>query len=266
MTLYRPVALVTGASSGIGEVFARRLSQRGYRVILVARRKEKLEKLAAELQNSDVLAADLAVDSGLSAVEARITAEPNLEFLVNNAGFGVVGRFHKSNADDQHRMHMLHVIAIERLTYAALQGMAERNAGNIVNVSSVAGFINSPNNVGYCATKAWINSFTEGLYLELKSMNSAVKIQSLCPGFTYSEFHDVINMDRSLIPASLWMTAESVVDSSLKNLEKNRLYAVPGWRYRLIVGFLSGIPRFIKHSVALKYGDSRMRRGKNDSR
>ncbi len=248
------VALVTGASSGIGEAFARKLSGMGYRLLLVARRQERLEKLAAELQNADVLAADLTLDSDLRRIEDRAASEPELEFLVNNAGFGVHGAFHETPIESQDRMHRLHVIAIERLTHAALTRMIGRRKGNIINVSSVAGFFAHPLNVSYCATKAWINSFTEGLYIELKAIHSPVRIQALCPGFTYSEFHDSAGMDRSVIPRSLWMSAEDVVDASLRSLKRNELFVVPGWRYRLFVRLYPCIPRALSHRLTIKFG------------
>jgi uncharacterized protein len=249
-----PVALVTGASSGIGETFARKLAGKGYRLILVARRKERLENLAAELIHAEVLSADLAVDSDLKAVEQRIASEPRLEFLVNNAGFGVPGLFWEANAEAQDRMHRVHINAIEQLTRGALKGMVKRRKGNVINVSSVAGFLHTPYSVSYCSTKAWINSFTEGLYIELKGIHSPVRVQALCPGFTHSEFHDVIRMDRSRIPRSLWMTAEDVVDASLRGLERNRMIVVPGWRYRLFLAIFPRIPRFLRHRLSIKYG------------
>ena len=252
-----PVALVTGASSGIGEVFARKLSQKGYHLILVARRKERLEKLSAELGNAEVLAADLAADSDLHAVEQRIASEPGLEFLVNNAGFGIQGSFYEASLEAQDRMHRLHIIAIERLTHAALKGMVERLKGSIINVSSVAGFLSTPYNVSYCSTKAWINNFTEGLYLELRCDRSPVRVQALCPGFTYTEFHDTLGMDRGVVPRSLWMSAEHVVDASLRGLEHNRWMVVPGWRYRLFLSLYRWFPRPLRHSIAVKYGSSR---------
>jgi short-subunit dehydrogenase len=132
----------------------------------------------------------------------RIGAEPGLEFLVNNAGFGIQGLYFESHLEAQDKMHRLHIIAIEQLTHAALRGMVERRKGNIINVSSVAGFLATPYNTSYCATKAWINTFTEGIYLELKATHSPVRIQSLCPGFTHSEFHTVAGMDRDTIPRS----------------------------------------------------------------
>lgn len=256
----RPVALVTGASSGIGEVFAQKLSAMGYRLVLVARRKQRLEKLAAELPDAEVLPADLAIDSDLRTVEARIAATPDLAFLVNNAGFGVHGAFSDSDIEAEDRMHRLHVIATERLTHAALKGMTARAAGNIINVSSVAGFFATPFNVSYCATKAWINSFTEGIYLELKSLHSPVRIQALCPGFTYTEFHDVLGMDRSTIPSFLWMSAESVIEASLRGLVQNRLFVIPGRRYSCFVAVYRWFPRTLKHYLAIRY----VRMGNNE--
>jgi hypothetical protein len=252
-------ALVTGASSGIGEVFARRLSGLGFRLILVARRKARLDRLASELRNADVLAADLAIDSDLRKVEDRIAAESELEFLINNAGFGVQGVFPETPRDMQDRMHRLHVIAIERLTHAALRGMVKRRRGNIINVSSVAGFFPTPFNVSYCATKAWITSFSEGLSMELQATRSPVRVQALCPGFTHSEFHDVVKMDRSMIPSYMWMTAEEVVDTSLRRLKSNKPIVIPGWRYRLLVGFSRWIPRLLLHAGARRFAQSRIK-------
>jgi hypothetical protein len=254
MSAGEPVALVTGASSGIGAVFARRLAARGYKLILVARRRDRLNQLAAEAGSSEVLAADLTVESDLNRVRERICAEPRLEFLVNNAGFGTLERFADADLEGQDRMHRLHVVAVVHLTHAALRGMVERRKGNIINVSSVAAFLHNPCNVSYGATKAWINSFTEGICVELKSIGSPVRVQALCPGFTYSEFHDAMGVDRSLIPRSLWMTAESVVDASLRGLEHKKLIVVPGWRYRLFVCAQRWLPRPVRHAIALKYG------------
>jgi uncharacterized protein len=255
----RKVALVTGASSGIGAVFARRLSEQGFDLILVARRRERLERLASELAGAEVLVADLAVDADLRRVEERIAAEPDLECLVNNAGFGSQGRFREAGLEIQDRMHRLHVIATLRLTHAALGVMLARARGSIINVSSVAGFLHNPFSVSYGATKAWINSFTEALYVELKSAGSPIRIQALCPGFTVSEFHDVLGIDRSVIPRSLWMSAEEVVETSLRSLEQDKVIVIPGWRYRWFVRFQQRLPRFVRHAIAMKYGNIRSR-------
>jgi short-subunit dehydrogenase len=249
-----PAALITGASSGIGETFARELSRKGYRVLLVARRRERLLKLAEALVNAEVLQADLSLEAHLHQLEERIASEPDLEFLVNNAGFGVPGRFHEADIGELDRMYRVHVIAIERLTHAALKEMVPRAKGSIINVSSVAGFFNTLNSTSYCSTKAWINSFTEGLYLELKNMGSPVRVQALCPGFTHTEFHDVIKMDRSRIPAIMWMTSERVVEESLKGLAKNRMIVIPGRHYRLFVKLLHLMPQSLKRFIAIKMG------------
>jgi short-subunit dehydrogenase len=254
----RPLALVTGASSGIGAAFARKLAARGYDLVLVARRAGRLAEAARAIQAShsvrvNCLPADLTCDAELRAVEDRIAASPDLEFLVNNAGFGLAGRFFSSPLEGQDRMHRLHVLATMRLTHAALQGMVARGRGRIVNVSSVSGFGQNPGSVSYCATKTWMNSFTEGLYLELKSAGSPVRVQALCPGFTLSEFHDAMRFDRKRIPAWMWMSADTVVETSLSALDRGRLFVVPGWRYRLLVSLMKAFPRSVYHSLAIAY-------------
>jgi short-subunit dehydrogenase len=247
------LALITGASSGIGATFARRLAANGYRLILVARRLDRLESLASELGNAEVLQADLAEESGLQLVEKRILAAPDLTLLVNNAGFGSMGRFFEIPVDSQDRMHRLHVIATMRLTHAALSGMVPRGAGAIINVSSVAGFGQNPGSISYCATKAWMNSFTEGLDIELKTAQSPVKVQALCPGFTITEFQDVIGMERRRIPNRLWMKAEDVVDASLKGLARDELIVVPGRFYKVIRRLQSWAPRSLRVAVTLRF-------------
>jgi len=251
-------ALITGASSGIGAVFARKLAQRGYDLVLVARRRERLEALTRELEEkhsigAEALAADLARDDDLARVEERIRSAATLELLVNNAGFGTRGWFHEADLEPHDRMHRLHVLATLRLTHAAVQGMTARGRGGIVNVSSVAGFVQTPGSTSYVATKAWMISFTEGLHLELKATGSPVKVQALCPGFTYSEFHDVVGMDRKRIPQAWWMKAEEVVEASLRGLERGKLTVVPGWRYRLLVLLLGLLPRALLHAGSIKY-------------
>lgn len=246
------LAAVTGASSGIGSVFARALAARGYSLLLVARRRDRLEELAREL-NAEVLVADLTDDADLHRVEARLREAENLELLVNNAGFGVSGPFAAADIEDQDSMHRLHITATLRLTHAGLAGMVARGRGGVINVSSVAGFLTNPGAISYCATKTWINSFTEGLYLELKSAGSPVRVQALCPGFTYSEFHDTAKMDRTkLAPPSMWLPAEQVVAESLAGLDRGRLFVIPGFRYRALVAVLNCIPRPWKRALLIR--------------
>lgn len=253
----KPLALVTGASAGIGTAFARRLAKDGYGLILVARRRDRLEQLAHELGGAEVIEADLTREADLERVAARIGGEPSLELLVNNAGFGIMGAFFEVPPEGQEQMHRLHVMATLRLTHAALHGMVERKKGGIINVSSVAAWGLSPGNVSYCATKAWMNVFTEGLDLELRSVGSPVKVQALCPGFTLSEFHDVAKMDRKTIPAWLWMKAEDVVDESLAGLARGKLIVVPGRFYKTLVMFLRWVPKWVHRSGAQRYARRR---------
>ena len=220
--------MVTGASSGIGAEFARRLARDGFALILVARRREQLEHLAGELGGAEILTADLTLDEELTRVEARIASAPDLDLLVNNAGFGTRGRFWEASLEGQERMHRLHVMATMRLTRAALAAMVPRGRGGVINVSSVAGFGQSPGNISYCATKAWMNSFTEGLDLELRGAGSPVRVQALCPGFTITEFHDAMGTSRDGIPAWLWMRAGDVVDASLRGLQARPPVRGPG--------------------------------------
>lgn len=249
--------MVTGASSGIGAAYARRLAAEGYDLILVARRKDRLEKLAEELQTShgveaEILAADLTGDADLRRVEERIAHAGDLEFLVNNAGFGTRGLFFQADVEGQDRMHRLHVLAAVRLSHAALSVMVARGKGNLVNVSSVAAFGQSPGNAGYCATKAWMNSFTEGLCLDLAADGSPVTVQALCPGYTLTEFHDTSGIGRDHVPESWWMSAEDVVAASLRGLAHGKLVVVPGWRYKIYVFLLKALPGFLVRSLALR--------------
>lgn len=243
----RPVAVVTGASSGIGEVFARKLAV-GHDLLLIARRRERLEALAAELAGQwggrvEVLEADLATEAGVAAAAERIAAEANLDLLVNNAGFGVSGSFWETDLGRQEEMHRLHVMAVVRLCHAALQKMVARNSGGIINVASVASFVHAPGSASYGATKAWMTHFTEGLSLDLKAAGSAVQVQALCPGFTYSEFHDVLGRDRAkLAPKAWWLDTEFVVEESLQGLRGGKLFVVPDWKYRALVGVVPRLP------------------------
>jgi short-subunit dehydrogenase len=248
----QPLALITGASAGIGATFARRLARDGYRTVLVARRQDRLDALARELGGAETIAADLTNDADLRRVEERLSAEPAIDLLVNNAGFGTQGCFFEIPVDSQDEMHRLHVMATMRLTHAALPGMVKRRKGGIINVSSVSGFMQSPGGVSYCATKAWMNSFTEGLDLELKSVGSPVRVQALCPGFTITEFHDVMKMDRKKVPAWMWLKAEDVVEMSLEGLKRDRPIVVTGGFYKLIVASTRIMPRWLNRALTMR--------------
>lgn len=243
----RPLAAITGASSGIGEVFARKLAA-SHDLLLIARRGDRLQALAAELSATHgtvvaVLVADLTDEHQLATVAQRLSDEPALGLLVNNAGLGSRGLFWDTPLDLQDRMHRLNVLAVLHLSHAALRNMVPRSAGAIINVASVAGFVRRAGSVSYGATKAWVLAFTEALHLELRRIGSPVTVQALCPGFTYSEFHDRMQIDRLKIASkSFWLRAEFVVDASLMALRSGRLFVIPGWRYKMIVHTIAYLP------------------------
>jgi short-subunit dehydrogenase len=262
--LSRSLAVITGASSGIGMAFARKLAA-SHNLLLVARREERLNELAAQITKDSgavvtVLRADLTNEEDLSIVADKIAGESNLDLLINNAGFGTMGLFWEAGIKGQEQMHRLHVMATVRLTHAGLGKMVRSNSGGIINVASVSAFFRVSGNASYAATKSWITSFTEGLYLELKSVHSAVKVQALCPGFTYSEFHDLMHVDReSLAPSLFWLRAEDVVDESLRALQLGKLFVIPGWRYKAIVSLISKLPTSLR--LSLEKAGPRKRRG-----
>jgi short-subunit dehydrogenase len=264
----RPLAAITGASSGIGAMFARKLAARGYDLLLIARRADRLRSLAAELSDlyhiaAEPLEADLVNHDDLDRVAERIRTAPQLGLLVNNAGFGSRGLFFEIDVRGQEEMHQLHVIATLRLTHAALVNLVPRRTGGVINVASLAGFGQSPGSISYNATKTWMNSFTKGVALELAVKKSPVKVQALCPGFTLSEFHDTLKMDRGAIPSSLWLTAEFVVDESLRGLDAGRLFVIPGWRYRLILRVMKAMPAPLLRKLSIR-GAGQFRRPRNE--
>ena len=231
-------ALITGASSGLGAEFARQLALRGFDLVLVARRKERLDKLASELQQEhaihvDVLPTDLAEEREIQEVERHILENEPLDLLVNNAGFGMHGKFAELDISKHLTMIQIHDIACVRLTHAALPGMISRNQGGIINVSSISGLV-TLGNITYGTTKAFQVIFSEALQMELSG--TGIRIQVLCPGYIYTEFHDkqdLSGFQRSKIPNFLWTSAKQVVSVSLKGLEKGKVVVVPGTIYRL---------------------------------
>lgn len=232
--------VITGASSGIGAAFARRLAASGYDLILVARREERLTALARELEQHhpvqvEVLAADLANTEDVGAVERRVAQLDNLTFLINSAGFGTSGKFASSDLTKQMQMIEVHVLASVRLSHAALPAMITRQAGAIINLSSVASFVPAPGSVTYCATKTYLNVFSQALQAELSG--TGVRVQALCPGLTHTEFHDspeFAAFGYRRIPEALWMSAEEVVSHSLECVRRNNVICVPGFKNRLM--------------------------------
>jgi len=237
-------AVVTGASSGIGAVFARKLAAQGYHLVVVARREGLLNELREELESKhnirvEVAPADLAEPDQLESLSQRVAEIPDLEMLVNNAGFGTMGTFTQIDAKRHRDMIQVHVVAAVQLTRTALPGMIERARGAIINVSSIAAWLHLAGNGQYSATKLYLNAFSESLQDELRE--AGVKVQALCPGFTYTGFHDteeLAGFDRNHIARGLWMQADDVVDYSLAALKRNRVIVIPGWKNRLLARVL----------------------------
>jgi hypothetical protein len=237
-------AVVTGASSGIGETFARRLAGDGFDLVLVARREERLEAMADEMRRkngvrAEALVADLSVREEIHRVADGVRGIETLELLINNAGFGMPDDFHEADLQKNIEMINVHVLATTCLCHAALTGMVRRHRGSIINVSSVAAFLPMPHAATYCSTKAFIRLFSEALSMEVK--DAGVRVQALCPGYTITGFHDtplLKNFDRSAIPKGLWMSSEDVVTASLKALARDKCVCIPGSKNRVLVALL----------------------------
>ncbi len=258
----RPVALITGASAGIGKVFAQRLAASGHDLLLVARDGVRLQALADELSlqygiEAEALPADLSRDEGMRTVANRIAQMERLDYLVNNAGFGSKGKLVNRPVAEQATMLELHVMAPMLLCRAALPAMIVRKSGKIINVSSVASFIYSAGNVNYCATKSYLRVFTEGLATELAG--TGVNVQALCPGFTHTEFHDRAAIDMKSTPGFLWLEATRVVDDSLAQSERNGPpVCIPSVRYKVIVLLIRYLPKWIERAIRTPLMKSRV--------
>lgn len=248
---HRPRALITGASAGIGAVYARRLAAEGYDLVLTARRLERLQLLAAELESAHsadcmIIQADLA-DPDAPADICRKLAESGrgVDLLVNNAGYGVPGYYTSEPWEAQRDFLQVMVTAVSELSYRLLPPMQSRGRGGIINVASLAGIV--PGSAGhtlYAGVKAFMIKFSEALAME--NTGTGIRIQALCPGFTYSEFHDVIGTRDivSRLPDYMWLTAEEVVRISLEKFRDPRapVVVVPGRVNRFIAMLARKLP------------------------
>jgi len=246
-------ALVTGASSGIGEAFARRLAAEGVAdLVLVARREARLTALATELgarhgTSCEVLVADLADADDRARVEARLAEpapRPRIDLLVNNAGLGTTGRFHALPADGEEHEIDVNVIALVRLTRAALGSMVDRARGTIINVSSLAGEQPSPGAATYAATKAFVTLFGETLHLEARG--TGVTVTTVLPGYTRTEFADHSGAaadGRWRPPSFIWLAADQVATAALDAAAHGRALCIPGRGYRVVAALTSPLPR-----------------------
>jgi short-subunit dehydrogenase len=227
------LALITGASSGIGAAFARRLARDGHDLILVGRRRERLDRLAEELAvAAEVRVHDLAVPAEVAALETRIREAEGLSVLVNNAGFGGYGKFAEVEPDQLEDQIRVQSIVVARLTRAALPAMIAQGRGTVINVSSRLAFSATlagprlPDRAVYAATKSFINVLTRILATELAG--TGVRVQALCPGLVRTEFHSRMGLDPTRFPPELVMSPEDLVEASLRGLALGEVVCIPG--------------------------------------
>ncbi|MFP4459928.1 MAG: SDR family NAD(P)-dependent oxidoreductase [Candidatus Zixiibacteriota bacterium] len=232
-------ALITGASSGIGRSFTKILAQKGANLIIVARRDEILQNIKKELEEKYdtkiiVFQCDLADEKQIANL-CEFIRENDIDLLINNAGFGTSKYFYEKDIEDEIKMIDVHDSATIRLIHAALPNMIDKDNGIIINVSSVAAYTHVAGNTTYGATKAFLNAFSLALQKELAGKN--IKIQALCPGFTYSGFHDTEEyekFDRNDIPSIFWMKSDKVAEISLKKLKYRKTVIIPGFMNHLV--------------------------------
>jgi short-subunit dehydrogenase len=239
----RTTALITGASAGLGAEFARQLAAQGHNLVLVARDQARLQATAAELEQrygirAEVLSADLTDDGGVAAVVERLTATGRpVGVLVNNAGTGLLHNFERNDIAEEKQHLKLHVETAMELAHAALQGMLERRSGRIINVASFAAFV--PRGT-YSAAKAWLLSFSR--WANLAYGPRGVNVTAVCPGFTHTEFHDRMGMDKSVTPAWTWLTAERVVREGLADNLRGKAVSIPSKRYKVLAAAAGVLP------------------------
>ncbi len=237
-------ALVTGATAGLGRAFVDRLAGEGYDLVLVARTEDRLRAVADEVVaqrgvHAEVLAADLAEPDDLDRVAARVAStDAPIDLLVNNAGFGLNAPFLDTTAEQQEHYLDVLVRAVLRLSHAAAGAMAARGHGAIINVGSVAAF--APLNT-YSAHKAWVTTFSQALAAELAPRG--VQVMAFNPGFVRTEFHQRAGMSTSDIPDAMWLDADEVVATALRDLRRGRDLSIPDLRYKGLVAAMRHLPQ-----------------------
>ena len=257
----RPVALITGPTSGIGGGYARRYARDGYDLVLVARDVERLKQLASELEvlmgsagSVEILPADLTAAADREKVADRLGG--GVRVLVNNAGFGTSGEFWTADAALLQSQLDVNVTAVMRLTHAALPAMLDAGAGTVINVASVAGLVPGRGST-YSASKAWVVAFTEGLAGGLHG--TGVGVHAVCPGFVHTDFHARAGIDMTKLPSFMWLEVDDVVSTSLADIAAGKVISVPGIQYKALVGAGRLIPRGLMRSVVKRAGGGRGR-------
>lgn len=250
-------ACITGATSGIGASFAKKLALQGYNLLITGRRKGKIQSLAQNLTKDyavkvKTFLVELSDKQALTSFISTIQKMDNLEILINNAGFGKKGLFHIQDFRIQEQMIKVHCLAPMQLTHAVLPQMVNKGRGAVINVSSTSAFSPFPSNAIYSASKDFLINFSESIYLELRG--TGVKIQALCPGITRTEFHQRMGLDQNRVykKRGLWkaLDPDKVVDISLGCLKKEKVICVPGLNNKIIRNLTKILPRWILYRKA----------------
>lgn len=252
----RNLALITGASSGIGKSFAYKFASLGYDLLLVGRRENLLREICNDIfikysVNAEYMILELSNDEDVNRLISNMERMNNLEVLINNAGFGLEDDFIASPLNKNIEMIKVHDILPVKLIYSAIPLLKDKHNPVIINVSSIASFLISPSNEMYCASKAFLTSFSESLSLSLKKHN--IKVQVLCPGFTLTDFHAKLGYDVNNPSFKRFMSSDKVVEISLKYLKKDKVICIPGLIYKLVKVFVNLIPRGIFYKLVLFY-------------
>ena len=243
-SIERKTACITGATSGIGAAFAKKLAEQGYDLIITGRREKIIESLSNDLSkehkiNVEVIIAELSDDKNLDSLAAKIRRIDNLEMLVNNAGFNKESFFPEEDFATYEKMLKVHNLSLMRLCHNVLPNMVSVGKGTIINVSSMGGLTPLPMSAVYSASKSFTKYFTESIYLELRG--TGVKVQVLCPGMTITHFHERLGYDKKTYYKDKGlkkaMTPQEVVDISLRYLEKDKVICIPG-RHNQFLSFL----------------------------
>jgi len=255
----RPVALITGPTSGLGAGFARRYAIDGYDLVLAARDADRLGCLAAELHDEagaqvEVLVADLAVEADRAKVADRLAA--GVRVLVNNAGFGTSGEFWTADLALLQSQLDVNVTAVMQLTHAALPPMLAAHEGTVINVASVAGLLPGRGST-YSASKAWVISFSEGLANGLG--DTGVGVHALCPGFVHTEFHARAGIDMAKTPSFLWLEVDDVVRECMADVARGKVVIVPGLQYKALTTGGRVVPRNLVRAMTKIVGNGRKR-------
>ncbi len=242
------IAVITGATSGIGAAYASKFAQLGYDLIITGRRKEKIDANAVLIRhkynvNVDVILTELSEKEGIKKLIDCIK-EKKIEVLVNNAGFGANSLYQASDLAIMEQLVKVNVIAPMELIHTVLPGMVEREKGTIINISSESVYMIIPKNATYTGAKTFLKSFTEGLYLDL--MGTGVKVMAVCPGLTHTDFHEKMGMDKSrqINKGQIkWMSPDEIVDISLREMKKGKVVCIPGKHTKLLTRLLNMMPR-----------------------